>query len=259
MSINEDFPRLSEYVKSSAIIKGEGNMFEICPGKVTDEDCKRAYPRKDIHEYKLCSDVVRFNKPAILFPHEETRKWSWKTLSGEVNARNNLPDSIECFKSLKDGNKHSLSNLPDKCTHAIVKDLIYARKVKLIGNYGCHDLNMNELVSLNADIPLKIKLDTYHVRFADQKGSYSFTTDGMQILHLHSIGREAIGRRTTWIAVREGTTGTMRILDTIKNVMTKEAYKSLYFQSHLMQLKYEVCPFIKNSINGIGQKKNSLP
>ncbi|RKF81727.1 hypothetical protein GcM3_032039 [Golovinomyces cichoracearum] len=252
MSVNKDFPRLSEYVKSSAIIKGEGNVFEICPEKITDQDCKRVYPIENSRGYKLCSDFVQSNKPAILFPPEKSMKRSWTTLSGEVNTRNNLPDSIECFKSLKDGNKHSLSNLPNKCTHAIVKDLIYARKVKLNGKYGCYDRSMDRqvsfkvLVSLNADIPLEIMLDTYHEKFEEKRGYYFFTTDGMQILHLHTIGREEFGGRTTWTAVREGTPGTSRILDTLTNVKKNRTYRPSNVQNTHIQIKYEACPSLSN-------------
>ncbi|RKF81722.1 hypothetical protein GcM3_032033 [Golovinomyces cichoracearum] len=248
MSVNKDFPRLSAYVKSSATIKGRGNVFEICPEKITDQDCKRVYPIENSPGYKLCSDLVQSNKPAILFPPEESKKRLLTTLSGEVIARNNLPDRIECFKSLKDGNKHSLSNLPNTCTHAIVKDLIYVRRVKLIGKYGCQNKYMdmlvssNVLVSLNADIPLKITLDTYHEKFEERNDYYFLTTDGMQILHLYSAGREELRGRMTWIAVREGTPGTSRILDTLTNVKKNRTLKQPNVQNSHIEIKYEACP-----------------
>ncbi|RKF81993.1 hypothetical protein GcC1_019041 [Golovinomyces cichoracearum] len=243
MSVNKNFPRLSEYVKSPAIIKGKGNVFEICPGKITNQDCKRVYPDENSEGYKFCSSLVRAGKDVILFPRRRTKLRSQTTLLDEVMVRNNLYGSIECFKSLTDGNKHSLSNLPNTCTHAIVKDFIHARKTKLIGEYGCQDSNMKKLVSLNADIPLKIMLDTYHEKFEEKTGYYFFTTDGMQILHLHTIGREEFGGRTTWITVREGTPGTLRIHDTLRNVKKNRTYKPSNVQK--IKIKYEVCPSLR--------------
>ncbi|RKF79588.1 hypothetical protein GcM3_054029 [Golovinomyces cichoracearum] len=206
-----DIDHILPYVESSGSIKGMGNVFEICPGKVTLEDCTRVYPKYASYELYSCSKLAQQKKSAILFPHERTIKRQMTTLFDEVTTRNKSPVSMKCYESLQNGNEKSLSKLPAECTHPIVRDLIYGRKVMLTGDCSCNVPGVKPLVSLDADIPLEIPLDNYHVMFWEENRMRLFTTDGMQILHLQSMGGKKSREEFKWIATRAN----KKILDDI--------------------------------------------
>ncbi|RKF56738.1 hypothetical protein GcM3_193036 [Golovinomyces cichoracearum] len=243
-----DISNLSPYVESSGSITGMGNIFEICPGKVTLEDCTRVYPNFASYEYSSCSQLVRRKISAILFPRERTKKRQMTTLFNEVTMRNKSPVSMKCYESLQNGNEKSLSKLPAECTHAIVRDLIYGRKVILTGNYNCDDPGVKPLVTLNADIPFSIRLDHYHLMFWDKNRMRLFTTDGMHILHLHSEGGNRNGREMEWLALRAQRT----ILDAKVKMLDAERsnVKLLQVPSLYVNVWYEECFFI-NGLNAV--------
>ncbi|RKF77612.1 hypothetical protein GcC1_062017 [Golovinomyces cichoracearum] len=245
-SLNENFSHLSDFIKSPARIKGVGNVFEICPEKVTLEDCELVYPSLESSEYISCSFLANKKKPAILFPLQRSKEQSLIKMFKKGTRRNKSPTSLACLQSLNDGKEKLLSKLSDRCTHDIIRDLMYSRMLKLTGSNSCDDLGLDTKYSLEADIPLIIRLDKYHIIFENQNSFHIFTTDGFQILHLHTTGSQGIEERSRWIAVREGTESTMRIPHIIRKIDSKEPYMIQYFLGSHLNVRYKVCPFMKS-------------
>lgn len=243
-SIEKIFPLLKPYVKNFATIKQAGNVFEICPGPVVQDDCTRVYSNKLNRNYGECLIYVQRQKKAIIFPEQTYNGRSMNTFINEVITRNMYPDSIACFRSLQSGRVESLSELPYECTHAIIKDLLYERKVTLIGKYGCNSIKFKPSVSLNADIPLIVDLDFYQIIHKYGVGFHGFTTDGMQILYLYRSGYKLIEGRAIWTAAREGADGTMRIRDAVEHMIPEIGHRIFYLEKKPVHLIYKDCPFI---------------
>ncbi|RKF64473.1 hypothetical protein GcC1_131023, partial [Golovinomyces cichoracearum] len=245
LSVGLDFPSLAPYVKNDASIKGTGNIFRICPGRVTMEDCQRVY-RAEKFGFDECQNRVQNAIPSILFVERKFRQRSNVKLLVEVRERNKSPDSIRCFNSLQSANEPSLSKLPRDCSHEKVRDLLYGRKLKLTGDHGCEDLGVKAELSLNADIPLTINLNRRPLAFLKGGIYHFFTTDGMQILHLRPTVMGKINEKTEWIAEREGTQGTMKISEVLENSETPMAYQAQRLPTRFGSIRYQVCPFTKN-------------
>ncbi|RKF58044.1 hypothetical protein GcM3_184038, partial [Golovinomyces cichoracearum] len=245
LSVGLDFPSLAPYIKNDAIIKGTGNIFRICPGRVTMEDCQRVY-RMEKFGFDECQNLIRNGIPSILFAKRKIKPRSTVKLLAEVRKRNESPDSIRCFNSLQSANEPSLSKLPRDCSHDKVRDLLYGRKLKLTGDHGCNDLGVDAQLSLNADIPLTIDLNRRPLAFLKGKTYHFFTTDGMQILHLRPTVMGRINKKTEWIADREGTQGTMKISEVLDNLETPMAYHAQRLPTLFGSMRYQVCPFMKS-------------
>ncbi|RKF82595.1 hypothetical protein GcM3_023032, partial [Golovinomyces cichoracearum] len=245
LSVRLDFPRLIPYIKNDAIITGTGNIYRICPGKVTMKDCQRVY-RLEKRAFDECQNLVRNEKSSILFAKRKIRPRSTVKLLAEVRERNKSPGGIRCFNSLQNANEPSLSKLPRDCLDEKVRDLLYGRKLKLTGDHGCNDLGVEAELSLNADIPLTVDLDSLHSMFVDERSYHFFTTDGMQILHLRSTVKKGINKKTEWIAEREGMQGSIKISEVLDNSKTGKASRRGFFPFQTIYMRYQVCPFMKN-------------
>ncbi|RKF71133.1 hypothetical protein GcC1_106016, partial [Golovinomyces cichoracearum] len=244
-SVGSSFPSLAPYVKNDAIIKGTGNIFRICPRRVTMKDCQRVY-RQEERAFNECQNLVRNEIPSILFANRKFRQRSNVKLLAEVRERNKSPDNIRCFKSLQNANEPLLSKLPRYCSDKKVRDLLYERKLKLTGDHGCEDLGVKAELSLNADTPLIVDLDSLHTVFVDEMSYHFFTTDGLQILHLRSTVKRGINEETEWIADREGMQGSMKISEVLDNSETQKASRAGNSPLQTIHMRYKVCPFMKN-------------
>ncbi|RKF71551.1 hypothetical protein GcC1_098015 [Golovinomyces cichoracearum] len=181
------FHHISPYVANHVRITGRGNVYKICPGRVTLGSCLRAADSVISQLFWRCLQVVIAKRPAILFPEKRIKIRSSMTTFSEIAKRNTAQTTIACHEKLKHGKIWKFSKLPKECSHAIVRDLIYEKHVSLIGTCQCTIKDSNTSVLLLADKPLKIRLDGVHEAYIQDFSSHFFTTDGSHILFFKSL------------------------------------------------------------------------